>query len=57
MANEIINPKIATCYLQRTTISNFAFFFKNNNKPCIFHENRLLVDDSYEISYLIFLKI
>ena len=29
-------------------------FFKNNKKGMIYYENRLLADDSHEISYLIF---
>ena len=38
---------------------NFKFcrFFKNNQYGMIFHENRLLADDSHEISYLIILKL
>ena len=41
--------------MQQTTISNFAAFSKNKNKyGMIFHENRLLADDSHEISCLIF---
>ena len=32
-------------------------FFKNTELGMIFHENRLLADDSNEISYLIFSKI
>ena len=35
--------------MQQTTNSNFAA-----KKGIIFHENRLLADDSHEISYLIF---
>ena len=42
--------------LQQTTISNFAAFFKNNQKGMLFHENRLLTDDSHEVSYLIFVE-
>ena len=30
--------------------------FKNNKKGMIFHENRLLADDSHVISYLIFVE-
>ena len=30
----------------------FCCFFKINKKDMIFHENRLLADDSHEISYL-----
>ena len=32
----------------------FRRLFENNKYVMIFHENRLLADDSYEISYLIF---
>ena len=32
----------------------FCCFFKNNKQGMVFHENRLLADDSHEISYLIF---
>ena len=41
------------------TDDNFKFchFFKNNKKGMIFHENRLLADDSHEISLLIFGKM
>ena len=34
----------------------FYRFFKNNQKGMIFHENRLLADDSHVISYLIFVE-
>ena len=37
-------------------MANFAAFSKNNNKGMIFHENRLLADDSHLISYLIFYR-
>ena len=42
--------------MPQTSISNFAAFFKNNTYGMIFHENRLLADDSHEISYLIFFQ-
>ena len=35
----------------------FCRFFKNNKLGMIFHENRLLADDSHVISCLIFSKI
>ena len=60
-----INPLSATYILQQTTKSNIAAFSKITNKACYFmrivcwqtilHENRLLADDSHEISCLIFL--
>ena len=31
-------------------------FFKNNKYGMIFHKNRLLADDSHEISYLIYFE-
>ena len=36
---------------------HFYCFFKDNIYGMIFHENRLLADDSHGISYLIFSKI
>ena len=37
--------------------SNCVAFSKETNKGMIFHENRLLADDSHVISYLIFVEI
>ena len=34
-------------------IFKFCRFIKNNKSGMIFHENRLLADDSHEISFLI----
>ena len=33
-----------------------TFLVQNNKEGMIFHENRLLADDSHEISYLIFVE-
>ena len=43
-------------HLQFAAGNNFKFccFFKINKYGMVFHENRLLADDSHEISYLIF---
>ena len=50
-----VKPQRATYNLQQRTISNFAAFSKITNKAgVIFHENRLLADDSRVISCLIF---
>ena len=35
----------------------FCSFFKNNKQGMIFHENRLLANDSHVISYLIYRKL
>ena len=40
-------------YFAADVNSKFCYFFKNNKKGMIFHENRLLADDSHLISYLI----
>ena len=52
-----LNSYSATYNLQQKTISNFAAFSKIKKLGMIFHENRLLADDSHEISYLFFFKL
>ena len=42
------------CSIQQCQI---LLLFENNKYVMIFHENRLLADDSHEISYLFFPKI
>ena len=52
-------PKEDTAQFFIAADDNFKIcrFLKNNKSGMIFHENRLLADDSHEISYLIFSKI
>ena len=56
MPCELSYPLKRHLYFAAEDNLKFCRFFKNNEKGMIFHENRLLADDSYKISYLIFLE-
>ena len=55
----ILTLKASTIICSRRQFFFFKLcrFFKNNKIGMIFHEDRLLADDSHEISYLLFSKI
>ena len=54
----LLSPLTLKRHLEFAADDNFKFccFFKNNKSGMIFHENRLLADDSHEISYPFFFE-
>ena len=51
----ILTHKAPPIICSRRQFEILLLFFKNNKSGMIFHENRLLADDSHEIPYHIFL--